>query len=198
MVCVPCCRVDVCFGGGFISADYIIRFGTMALKALVAAMFLPLLPTRSKGKYYMLLEYISQFYRTLVPTPLWVRYLSNPLLTGAVFAVLITAVYLMIKGGILFTSIRGLYRAVIMFLQDQLYGRPPSSEELEELNAHQCAICQDDFSRPLLLPCQHIFCENCVLQWFDRQNTCPLCRSAIENYAPKWRDGSTATWPQIF
>lgn len=100
--------------------DYIIRFGTMALKALVAAMFLPLLPTRNKGKYYMLLEYISQFYRTLVPTPLWVRYLSNPLLTGAVFAVLLTAVYLMIKGGILFTSLRGLYKAVIMFLQDQV------------------------------------------------------------------------------
>lgn len=100
--------------------DYIIRFGTMALKAVVAAMFLPLLPTRNKGKYYMLLEYTSQFYRTLVPTPLWVRYLSNPLLTGAVFAVLLTAVYLMIKGGILFTSVQSLYRAVIMFMQDQV------------------------------------------------------------------------------
>lgn len=100
--------------------DYIIRFGTMALKALVAAMFLPILPTRKKGKYYMLLEYVSQLYRTLVPAPLWVRYLSNPLLTGAVFAVLITAVYLMIKGGIIFASIRDLYRALIMFLQDQV------------------------------------------------------------------------------
>ena len=100
--------------------DYIIRFGTMALKALVAATFLPLLPTRSKGKYYMLLEYLSQFYRTLVGTPLWVRYLSNPLLTGAVFAVLITAVYLMIKGGVIFTSLKALYKAILMFLQDQV------------------------------------------------------------------------------
>lgn len=92
----------------------------MALKAVVAAMFLPVLPARKKGKYYMLLEYFSQFYRTLVPAPLWVRYLSNPLLTGTVFAVLITAVYLMIKGGLIFSSLRDLYRAVIMFLQDQV------------------------------------------------------------------------------
>lgn len=91
----------------------------MALKALVAAMLLTLLPTRKKSKYYMLLEYISQFYRTLVPAPLWVRYLSNPV-SGAVFAVLITAVYLMIKGGIVFTSLRDLYRAIIMFVQDQV------------------------------------------------------------------------------
>ena len=163
-VCVCVC-VCVCL-------DYIIRFGTMGLKALVAAMFLPLLPTRQKGKNYMLMEYISQFYRTLVPAPLWVRYLSNPLETGAVFAVLITALYLMIKGGIIFTSLRDLYRAVIVFLQDQvslqlafqvlqshlhlllqLYGRPPSQEELGKVSPH-CAICQDDFSSPLLLPCQ--------------------------------------------
>lgn len=83
-------------------------------------MFLPVMPTQKKAKYYMLLEYISQFYRTLVPAPLWVRYLSNPLLTGTVFAVLITAVYLMIKGGIVFGSLRDLYRAIIAFYKDQV------------------------------------------------------------------------------
>ena len=87
----------------------------------MAAIFLPILPTRKKGKYYMLLEYISQFYRTLVPTPLWVRYLSNPMLSGAVFAVLITAAYLMIKGAIIFSSLRDLYQAFVMFLKDQVY-----------------------------------------------------------------------------
>ena len=51
---------------------------------------------------------------------------------------------------------------------------------------------------PTFCSVQHIFCENCVLQWLDRQNTCPLCRAAVANYDPKWRDGSTAKWPQIF
>ena len=98
--------------------DYIIRFGTMALKAIVAAMFIPILPSRKKGKYYMLLEYISQFYRTLIPTPLWVRYLSNPSPSGAVFAVIITAAYLMIKGSVILTSARDLIRAFINFIKD--------------------------------------------------------------------------------
>ena len=137
-MCVCVCVLVACLIWYGLISDYIIRFGTMALKALVAAMFLPLLPTRSKGKYYMLLEYISQFYRTLLPTPLWVRYLSNPLLTGAVFAVLITAVYLMIKGGILFTSIRGLYRAVIMFLQDQVLGVRESN--MLSCSRHSCMV----------------------------------------------------------
>jgi hypothetical protein len=98
--------------------DYIIRFITMAIKSLIAAMLLSILPSRKKGKWYMLLEYVSQFYRTLAPTPLWVRYLSNQHLSGAVFAVLITATYLMIKGGVIFSSVRELYGAFINFLKD--------------------------------------------------------------------------------
>ena len=99
-------------------SDYIIRFITMALKSLIAAMLFSILPSRKKGKWYMLLEYVSQFYRTLAPTPLWVRYLSNQHLSGAVFAVLITATYLMIKGGVIFSSVRELYGAFINFLKD--------------------------------------------------------------------------------
>lgn len=90
----------------------------MALKALVAATFLRVLPTKRKvchcglypkvyftwllplqGKYYMLLEYTSQMYRSLIPAPLWFRYLSNYYQTGRLFAVFITAIYLMIKVG---------------------------------------------------------------------------------------------------
>ena len=28
-----------------------------------------------------------------------------------------------------------------------------------------------------MLHCQHIFCEECVATWFDRDTTCPMCRS---------------------
>ena len=103
-----------------VPVDYIIRFGCIAVKAVIVFVPVFLLPTRSKGKYYMLLEYLSQFYRAVVPAPLWVRYLSNPLNYGTVFAVLITSVYLMLKGGLLFTNLKGLYRAFIIFLQDQV------------------------------------------------------------------------------
>ncbi len=66
----------------------------------------------------MLLEFISQFYRNLLPLPLWFRYLSNSHHTGAIFAVTITATYLMIKGGVTLARTRELYRAIIDFIQD--------------------------------------------------------------------------------
>jgi len=61
----------------------------------------------------MFLEYGSQLYRNIIPAPLWVRYLSDRKDTGIVVAIIITATYLMIKGVIIFLSLRDLYRAVL-------------------------------------------------------------------------------------
>lgn len=176
--------------------DYIIRFSTMAVKACVAASCLCMLQSRKKGKYYMLLEYISQFYRSLVPAPLWFRYLAYSQSSGTVFAIFITALYLMVKGALTLGRARELYRAFINFIQDPSYGTSPTREELVE-SRNTCPICQEDFENPLMLRCKHIFCDNCLLQWFDRQSTCPLCRASVAS-DPKWRDGATAAWPQIF
>ena len=69
-----------------------------------------------QGKYYMLLEYASQMYRSLIPAPLWFRYLSNYYQTGRLFAVFITAIYLMIKvGGALISIIVGGAEAQLPF-----------------------------------------------------------------------------------
>ena len=68
----------------------------------------------------MLLEYSSQFYRTLLPTPLWFGFFSNYYETDTVFAVIITAVYLMIKGAVLLARARELFRAFVSFIQDQV------------------------------------------------------------------------------
>lgn len=174
--------------------DYIIRFGTMALKAVVALCCC--LPSRRKGKYYVLLEYISQSYRSLVPLPLWFRYLSNSHHSGAIFAITITTIYLMIKGSVLFGNAKTLCWGVVDFIKDPIYGMSPTQADLLCHN-NTCSICQEDFNSPIMLKCRHIFCENCVLQWFDRQSTCPLCRATIVS-DPKWRDGSTSTWPQLF
>ena len=260
----------------------------------------------------MLLEFTSQFYRNLLPLPLWFRYLSNSHHSGAIFAITITAAYLMIKGGVTFARTRELYRAIIDFIQDpvslcmyvcvipskifsplsqfsrlgiqvscvfchvlmytcstcyihvymyimlygkhviikfcfhvpcQTYGTTPIKEEMTQ-SSSLCPICQENFEQPVMLKCrvrdthtrthtrtythththhththththtvstyitslllqsstalpQHIFCEDCVLQWFDRQSTCPLCRCTIASN-PKWRDGSTAAWPNLF
>ncbi len=65
----------------------------------------------------MLLEYFSQLYRNIIPAPLWVRYLSDKQPSGVVFAVIITATYLMIKGVIIFFSIRDLYQAIVSLIK---------------------------------------------------------------------------------
>ena len=68
----------------------------------------------------MLIEYISLFYRTLVPTPLWFGYFSNYYDTGAVFAIIVTAVYLMIKGSVIISKGKDLIRAVLSFIRDKV------------------------------------------------------------------------------
>lgn len=176
--------------------DYIVRFSTMMLKAVIALLPSLLLSSRSKGKYYMLFEHASHLYRTFLPTPLWFRYLSNSHSSGPVFATVITALYVMIKGIVLLTKLKEIYRATINFLQDPFYGSTPTREEVHQVGK-TCPICQEDVCLPIMLRCRHIFCEDCVLRWLDRQSTCPLCRAPIAT-DPQWRDGSTAAWPQLF
>nr|CAB3476127.1 unnamed protein product [Digitaria exilis] len=43
-----------------------------------------------------------------------------------------------------------------------------------------CAICQEKMHVPILLRCKHIFCEDCVSEWFERERTCPLCRALVK------------------
>ncbi|XP_053550918.1 RING finger protein 151 [Bombina bombina] len=32
---------------------------------------------------------------------------------------------------------------------------------------------------PVTIPCGHIFCRKCILQWLKRQQTCPCCRTEV-------------------
>ncbi len=89
----------------------------MGLKALVAAFYVKFLSNKKKRVVYMLLEYFSQLYRSIVPTPLWVQYLSDKQPSGFVVAVVITSTYLMVKGVFIFFSVRDVYRAVINLIK---------------------------------------------------------------------------------
>ena len=70
----------------------------------------------------MLTEYLSHFYRSLIPTPLWFGYFSNYYDTGAIFAIIVTAVYLMIKGAVIISKGKDLIRAVLTFIRDKVRG----------------------------------------------------------------------------
>lgn len=43
-----------------------------------------------------------------------------------------------------------------------------------------CSICLEKRKEPILLSCcQNIFCGECVLRWFQKNSSCPLCRKHI-------------------
>lgn len=53
---------------------------------------------------------------------------------------------------------------------------------------NDCGICQEPYCRddetknPVVLPCGHIFCDDCMVKWFHPENmanTCPKCRRAF-------------------
>lgn len=55
---------------------------------------------------------------------------------------------------------------------------------MKTLRNTTCAICIDDFKcedQLIKLPkCNHIFHRNCILPWFARNNTCPICRQVFQ------------------
>ena len=63
-----------------------------------------------------------------------------------------------------------------------------------------CAICHENTLRePVMLRCSHIFCAECVEQWFERRPICPLCRAVVRSPALRtYGDGSTQLMVQLF
>ncbi|KHJ91530.1 zinc finger, C3HC4 type [Oesophagostomum dentatum] len=56
-----------------------------------------------------------------------------------------------------------------------------SAEDLSAMDA-TCIICRDEMtpeSAPKRLPCGHVFHTHCLRSWFQRQQTCPTCRTDI-------------------
>ncbi|XP_028400450.1 E3 ubiquitin-protein ligase RNFT1-like [Dendronephthya gigantea] len=177
--------------------DYVIRMVTMALKSLVIIVHKRILPFKNRGKYYLLLENTSQFYRILTPIPLWYQYFTNYNIGGEYFAIFSTAFYFLLKARIIRTKLRDLYSAVKTFQCDVQYGTAASKEQINKLG-NICPICQEEFSRAISLrSCKHTFCDDCISLWFDREQTCPLCRAKVVG-DPSWRDGSTTAYIQLF
>ncbi|EHB17760.1 RING finger and transmembrane domain-containing protein 1 [Heterocephalus glaber] len=143
-----------------------------ANKSIVNQVFL-------RGYWYMLLEELCQYYRTFVPIPVWFRYLISYGELGNVtrwsLGILLALLYLILKS----------------------YGVAASKRQCSDVD-DICSICQAEFQKPVLLICQHIFCEECITLWFNREKTCPLCRTVISDHINKWKDGATSLHLQIY
>jgi len=79
----------------------------------------------------------------------------------------------------------------------QPQGPPPAPKEVidsiplieideRRLQEHSttCPVCLDEFvaaSKAALLPCKHLFHQDCVSTWLSQHNSCPICRFALSS-----------------
>ncbi|XP_029427006.1 RING finger and transmembrane domain-containing protein 2 isoform X2 [Rhinatrema bivittatum] len=179
-------------------ADFVLKYITVASKCLILALPRIVLAVKSKGKFYLLVEELSQLFRTLVPIRLWYKYIvgddpSSSYFLGGILIIL----YSLCKSFDICGRIGGVRKALKIICSSQSYGVRATSQQCAEAG-DICAICQADFKEPLALMCQHVFCEECLCLWFDRERTCPLCRAVAVESLRLWRDGTTSAHFQVY
>tara|TARA_Y100000385_G_C12908347_1_gene557285 strand:+ start:87 stop:635 length:549 start_codon:yes stop_codon:yes gene_type:complete len=52
-----------------------------------------------------------------------------------------------------------------------------------DILSENCVICKDKYKEEefiIKLNCNHIFHKKCLVKWFEKDNTCPLCRNIVK------------------
>ncbi|WOL12563.1 RING finger and transmembrane domain-containing protein 2-like [Canna indica] len=180
--------------------DIMVRQATMVMKCTLLMYY-----KRRKGRNYLkqgqmltLVEYLLLLYRSLLPTPVWYRFFLNKEY-GSLFSSLITGLYLTFKLTSVVDKVQSFVSALKALSHKELhYGSYATTEQVIAAG-DLCAICQEKIQVPILLRCKHIFCEDCVSEWFERERTCPLCRALVKPVGLKsFGDGSTSLFFQLF
>ncbi|XP_023684706.1 E3 ubiquitin-protein ligase RNFT2 [Paramormyrops kingsleyae] len=178
--------------------DFVLKYFTIGVKCLI--LFLPkiLLAFKSRGKIYLMIEEFSQLFRALVPIQLWYKYImaedpSGSYLLGASLII----IYSLCKSFDVCGRLVGIRKALMILCSSQSFGVRASSQQCSEAG-DLCAICQTQFRDPMALLCQHVFCEDCLCLWFERERTCPLCRSSAVETPRPWKDGTTSAHFQVY
>lgn len=85
----------------------------------------------------------------------------------------------------------------LMMNDPNRYGNPPASKKILESikidkltdnsseikNQSNCLVCLEDFQveeSVIKLDCKHCFHDNCLKDWLNKHNTCPVCRLELE------------------
>ncbi|OWZ12173.1 hypothetical protein PHMEG_00014706 [Phytophthora megakarya] len=158
---------------------------------------------RRKRKLYGIIEMCSIFLRSLLASIPWCSFYQ--LCASKFMADVFTFAYLFIKGLILATQGRRIFVLAHSFVTLGLeFGVYVSHDELVEAGSPDCSICYETMQQPVKLACSHMFCEECVTEWFDHERSCPLCRASVgsgltaeENVKPQFLDGRTSLVPQL-
>jgi len=178
--------------------DVVARYASMAIKVALT-LCLCATPHRRLRQLYRLSEMSFGVYRSALPMPQWYLWL---LADGSshLFSSLVTGLYLTFKLAAVVDQLRAvssMCRSTL--LQQSLYGRYATQVEVGEVASDEtCSICHDELSKPVILSCKHIFCEECVCEWLERERTCPLCRAVVSSGPNYQGDGSAPLMCQLF
>lgn len=153
---------------------------------------------RRQGQILTLVEYALLLYRALLPTPVWYRFFLNKDY-GSLFSSLTTGLYLTFKLTTVVDKVQSLFAAIRALSRKEVhYGSYATTEQVNAAG-DLCAICQEKMHTPILLQCKHLFCEDCVSEWLERERTCPLCRALVKPADLRsFGDGSTSLLFQLF
>ncbi|XP_070027042.1 uncharacterized protein [Nicotiana sylvestris] len=153
---------------------------------------------RRQGQMLTLVEYTLLLYRGLLPTPVWYRFFLNKDY-GSLFSSLTTGLYLTFKLTSIVEKVKSFYTALKALSKKEVHYGSHATPEQVNAAGDLCAICQEKMHAPILLRCKHIFCEDCVSEWFERERTCPLCRALVRPADLRsFGDGSTSLFFQLF
>ncbi|KAF7816580.1 E3 ubiquitin-protein ligase RNFT1-like [Senna tora] len=153
---------------------------------------------RRQGQMLTLVEYTLLLYRTLLPTPVWYRFFLNKDY-GSLFSSLTTGLYLTFKLTSVVEKVQCFFSAIKALSRKEIHYGIYATMEQVNAAGDLCAICQEKMHAPVLLRCKHIFCEECVSEWFERERTCPLCRALVKPADLRtFGDGSTSLIFQLF
>ena len=171
---------------------------------------------RMQGHILTFIEHATILYATILPIPIWYQYFQTSPFPGdspanvgqKILSSTATGFYLTLKLSatlekvwLFFGSCRALLASARGIDVVGNYGQRATAEDVAEHGDAMCSICQgDEMVQPIKLHnCKHIFCEDCIAEWLERDNTCPLCRAVVKPRAVKsYSDGSTAWLIQIF
>eukprot|EP00051_Salpingoeca_urceolata_P028513 m.487238 g.487238 ORF g.487238 m.487238 type:complete len:659 (-) comp24902_c0_seq1:55-2031(-) len=178
--------------------DVVTRFGVIACKCCVGILPYKLVK-RIRPILFSSIEHGSRLYRTLLPIPVWYNYFHHPSFPWFLWFVL-SSLYMAMKMISLAAQLRiAVATVAVAAIGSVPFGRRASKEEAAEVGG-VCSICHDNLAAPIALHCSHIFCESCITTWLEREQTCPLCRAAVEATITPKRDleGATDLTPVLF
>ncbi|XP_057685199.1 RING finger and transmembrane domain-containing protein 2-like isoform X4 [Corythoichthys intestinalis] len=178
--------------------DFVLKFVTVGLKCFVLLLPGIFLAFKSRGKFYLLIEELSQLFRALVPIQLWYKYIMGEEPSASYFlGAALIIIYSLCKSFDICGRASSLRKALVLLCHSQSYGMRAGSQQCSDAG-DICAICQADFREPVVLLCQHVFCEDCLSSWLDRERVCPLCRANVVETLRCWKDGTTSAHFQIY